>query len=65
VCYVPYMRICEAFKDWRKARKLSLRDLSSEIGLNISCLSRMERGKPIEGAALGKLLRWMLEAPRA
>lgn len=57
------MRLGEVIRKWRKMSDVGIRDISSEIGISHGTLSRIERGEPMEGETLAKVLHWLLSKP--
>lgn len=54
------MMLAELFDSWRHDRRLSIREAAKMIGVGAATLYRFEKGEPIEGATLAKILRWLL-----
>jgi len=45
---------------WRWATRTSIRDAAKLMGISAATLSRIENGRQMDGAALAKIMRWML-----
>lgn len=54
------MKIGELLKEYRYSKRIPIRKLAKELGVNISTLSRIENGKVSNARSLSKILRWML-----
>ena len=54
------MNLGKVIRGWREREHLGIREAASQIGVSVATLSRIENGKPIEGATLIKLLDWLL-----
>ena len=59
------MRLGTVLRDWRAMNRLTIRQVSKQIGLPISTLSRIENGQSMDGRSVARILTWMLEAKRA
>ena len=55
------MRLGALIRKWRTMSELTVRVAAPMIGISAATLSRIERGEPMDGATLAKVLRWMLE----
>lgn len=53
------MRLGEVIRLWRKMSDLGIREVAQEIGISHGTLSRVERGEPMEGSTLAKVLVWL------
>lgn len=53
------MKLGEVLRCWRKQHNLSIRDLATELGVSKGTLSRIERGMPMTGAVLARVLHWL------
>lgn len=47
---------------WRESQRLGIREAAKVIGVSHATLSRIENGKPMDGATLWRVLSW-LNAP--
>lgn len=55
------MRLGEILRLWRRVSNITIRDLAAEIGVPYPTLSRIERGKEMDGTTLAKILAWLME----
>jgi hypothetical protein len=53
-----------AVKESRRARKLSLRDVAAESGVNLNSISRFERGGDMQLSNVIGLLKWLSGEPK-
>lgn len=54
------MKLGEVIRRWRKMSDLGVREAAKEIGVSHGTLSRIERGFPMDGATLARVLKWLL-----
>lgn len=54
------MKIGLLIRRWRTMTEMNSRDMAEEIGIGLSTLNRIERGLPMDGVALAKILAWLL-----
>jgi transcriptional regulator with XRE-family HTH domain len=54
------MKIGELIKTWRDAERVTLRELAPEIGIPVPTLNRVEKGEPMDGRTLAKVITWMV-----
>lgn len=59
------MRVGGIIRRWRVNTDLNIRDVAAEIGIMPSTLSRIERGLPMDGKTLAKLMTWLTAAPES
>lgn len=57
----PILRIGPVLRKWRILEQRSLRDVAKEMDLDAATLSRIEQGRFMQGRALAKVLKWLLE----
>lgn len=55
------MNLGPVLADYRFANSIGVRELAWRIGTSSATLSRIERGKPCDGATLVKVLQWLLK----
>lgn len=55
------MRLGDVIRKWRKMSDIGVREAAKEIGVSHGTLSRIERGEPMEGRTLAKLLEWLFK----
>lgn len=55
------MRLGYLLKLYRVNRAIGLRELAQELGTSISTLSRLENGKSIDVATLGRIMAWLTD----
>jgi len=53
------MKIGKILRDWRTSNQVGIRTIAKEIGVGHATLSRIERGKPVDGQTLMKLIRYL------
>lgn len=53
------MRIGQVIRRWRRASDAGIREIAQEIGISHGTLSRIERGEPMQGESLAKVLAWL------
>lgn len=58
------MRLGELIRLWRKMKDKGIREIAQDIGISHGTLSRIERGEPMEGETLAKVLKWLLDKPK-
>lgn len=58
------MRLGEVIRLWRKMSDKGIREVAKEIGVSHGTLSRIERGEPMEGDTLAKVLKWLMESEK-
>jgi transcriptional regulator with XRE-family HTH domain len=46
-------------RQWRKMTDRGVREVAAEIGISHGTLSRIERGEPMDGVTLAKILQWL------
>lgn len=56
------MNLSHVLRGWREAEDIEVREAARMIGIPFTTLSRIERGFPMDGATLAKIVRWLLEA---
>ena len=54
------MRLGNVLRKWRRAEDIGVREAAKQIGISHGTLSRIERGEPMEGLTLIKILIWLL-----
>jgi hypothetical protein len=54
------MQLSEVLKQWRWAKKISVREAAKLIGIGFSTLSRVENGEDPGGESLAAILKWLL-----
>lgn len=54
------MRLGQVLRLWRKMSDAEIREIAAEIGISHGTLSRVERGEPMQGETLAKILAWLL-----
>lgn len=54
------MKLGQVINKWRKMADVNIRDAAKEIGIAAATLSRIENGKPCDGASLASILRWLM-----
>ena len=54
------MRLGSVLKIWRRSERIGIRDAARILHVSSATLSRIERGKAIDGKTLVKLLDWLL-----
>ena len=54
------MMLSYLLAEYRKQREISLRKLSSNIGVDRNALYRFEKGEQIESRHLAQIIRWAL-----
>lgn len=54
------MKLGDVIRKWRKMSDIGIRDAAKEIGISHGTLSRIERGEPMQGDTLAKILMWLL-----
>ena len=55
------MRLGTVLRLWRRMADKGVREVAAEIGISHGTLSRIERGEPMDGVTLAKLLLWLFE----
>ena len=55
------MRLGELLKNWRTMERLTLKEVSKDIGIPLPTLSRVEHGEAMDGKTLAKILAWATE----
>lgn len=55
------MRVGRVLKQFRERNGWGIRKLAPLIGLSNATLSRVENGKPVDGATLWKIQTWLFE----
>lgn len=53
------MKLGEVIRRWRKMSDIGIREAAQEIGVSHGTLSRIERGEPMDGMTLVKILLWL------
>jgi transcriptional regulator with XRE-family HTH domain len=53
------MRLGMVLRQWRKMTDRGVREVAAEIGISHGTLSRIERGEPMDGVTLAKILQWL------
>jgi transcriptional regulator with XRE-family HTH domain len=53
------MRLGQVLRLWRKMSDAGIREVAAEIGISHGTLSRIERGEPMQGETLAKVLTWL------
>jgi transcriptional regulator with XRE-family HTH domain len=53
------MMIGKVMANWRYIEKLNVRDAGAVIGISTSTFSRLERGFPIDGETMYRLMAWL------
>lgn len=59
------MIIGELLRKWRVMTEKSLRDVAKEIGIAHGTLSRTERGYPLDGTTMLKIINWLFRGERS
>lgn len=54
------MKLGEIIRRWRKMSDIGIREAAKEIGISHGTLSRIERGLPMDGVTLARIIRWLL-----
>lgn len=54
------MKLGEVIRRWRKMSDIGVREAAKQIGVSHGTLSRVERGLPMDGPTLAKILRWLM-----
>lgn len=54
------MKLGEVIKGWRERQYIGQREAAKRIGISLATLSRIENGKPIDGATMVRILDWLL-----
>lgn len=44
---------------WRESQRMGIREAAKTIGISHATLSRIENGKPTDGATLWRLMCWL------
>ena len=52
-------RIGEMLKDWRSARGLTLKEMSTRLRISVSTLSRLENGHESDTKTVKALMLWI------
>lgn len=55
------MRLGDLLRCWRLIREVTTRDAAKMIGTTAPTICRIEAGKPVDGATLAKVLKWLME----
>ena len=55
------MRLGDIIRRYRTVDEIGLQSMADEIRVSVSTLSRFERGKPVDGETLVRILRWAME----
>ena len=55
------MRLGDVLAKWRWAAHITVRDAAKMIGISAPTFSRIERGEPMDGATMAKILKWLLQ----
>lgn len=53
------MKLGIVLKSWRESRKMGIREAAKLLGISHGTLSRIERGKNVDGRTLTKILTWL------
>jgi transcriptional regulator with XRE-family HTH domain len=53
------MRVGELLRLYRNIENMGIRDFAAELGVSPATLSRIERGLPMTGDTLAKIIRWL------
>lgn len=56
------MKLSECLAAYRSEHKISLRSLGKTIGVDFLTLHRFEKGLPIQGDSLVKILKWLIDS---
>lgn len=59
------VKLGTVIRKYRVNSELSLRDVGQEIGIGAATLMRLEQGRDIDGATLGKVLAWLFSREHA
>ncbi len=57
------MNLGKVLSSWRWAEKLTLREAAAHMGTSAATLLRIERGLPMDGDTLAKIITWLIAAP--
>lgn len=55
-------KLGEVLRKWRLMSDLTLEKAAKEMGISHIALHRLERGKPVPGAAFSDVLAWLLDS---
>lgn len=58
------MRLGDVLAKWRHMHMTNIRSASAEMGISAATLSRVERGEPMDGSTLAKILAWLMGEER-
>jgi len=53
------MKLGELLKDWRMVNRISIRSISSDIGVSFATISRFENNKNIDMTSFYKIFTWL------
>ena len=59
------MKLGEVIRRWRKMSEIGIREAAAEIGVSHGTLSRVERGEPMQGETLAKILAWLFASEKS
>ena len=51
--------IGDVLRKWRRAEDIGVREAAKQMGITHGTLSRVERGFPMDGETLIKILQWL------
>lgn len=57
------MKLGEVLKEWRWARRFTVRQTAKVLDISAATLSRFERGETCDAKTLSKILCWLLSEP--